>query len=131
MQNKPHENPSESLLLARMRTLLALERNHMAEKRTILAQFRTGLALILITPPSGIIFFSDQLSLSLPLWAMIGFLISFGLVIVVGIVMLFQARLRLRKINQEILNLKPHMRKIIDENPIIANLLSDCMERYC
>ena len=44
---------SEQDIPARIRTLLALERNYRAEERTALAEFRTGLALALIGSPAG------------------------------------------------------------------------------
>jgi len=38
-------DPTEQEILAKIRTLLALERNYLAEQRTAFAEFRIGLAL--------------------------------------------------------------------------------------
>jgi len=124
-QNSPGspEHTNESIVLARMRTLLALERNLLAEMRTCLAEFRTGLALALIGPPLL------SLSLSYLTFSFFSFIIyaSLSVLTIWGIIMAFRANKKTRAIRTEQKHVIYHEKQLMENSPMAQKLLADCM----
>lgn len=119
----PSNHTSESLVLARMRTLLALERNLLAEMRTCLAEFRTGIALALIGPPLL------SLSLSSLTFSFFSLIIYafLSLITIWGIIMAFKANKTTKAIRAEQKHVIFHEKQLVENNPMAQKLLSDCM----
>ena len=118
---------SESIELARMRTLLALERNYLAEERTCLAEFRTGLALTLIGPPSGIAIFSSMSIEDASNWLL---LILYGFIFMAvcwGIFMVIKSARKLSKLRKERQIVQKKEMDIITQSEEVRELLSDCI----
>jgi uncharacterized membrane protein YidH (DUF202 family) len=115
---------SESLILARLRTLLSLERNYLAEERTCLAEFRTGLALAIIGPPSSVVFLTSNTPLESPLWVTVALFSFFTLLTIIGIVMVIAARKKLAIFRRNKKNVKEREEKILLLNPEVKNLFS-------
>ena len=118
---------SESVMLARMRTLLALERNFLAEERTALAEFRTGLALILIGPPASIVYLSSSLHFEAPLWMNILLYIFIGILMIWGIFMLVRAHKKVNMLRSERMIIKDREKQIMESSPEAQELLKNCM----
>ena len=111
--------------LAQFRTLLALERNYLAEERTIFAKFRTGLTLALISP--SLYLYSIALHWNLNLFFLI---IFYTFLIVCGIVGSWEAlhsRFKL-KINRRLKNAVIDKEKdILNSSKLICDLFGDIM----
>jgi uncharacterized membrane protein YidH (DUF202 family) len=119
---------SEQELLARIRTLLALERNYLSEERTELATFRTGLTLALVSPPviSLIHFLFGE---SYPLTSLFPTLLYlvFALLTILGIWAAIMSRVRLKKIQQKIQLLKVRQIHVMQDSDELCSLLEDCV----
>ena len=89
------ENIPDSELLAFLRTLFALERNYLAEERTILAKFRTGVALALFVP--SLYIYSVALNWTLNLYLQIFFYLFLILCTIEGARLIIVARFALNK----------------------------------
>ncbi|MHA1745319.1 MAG: hypothetical protein ACTSWW_04930 [Promethearchaeota archaeon] len=124
-QNSPSssDHTNESIVLARMRTLLALERNLLAEMRTYLAEFRTGLALALIGPPLL------SLSLSFLTFSFLNFIIYAFLTVLTiwGVYMAFKAQKTTKAIRAEHKHIIYHEKQLVENNLMAKKLLADCM----
>ena len=105
--------------LARLRTLLALERNYLAGERTQLARLRTGLAFALIAP--SVYIFLMSLNLSIPLYLLIFSYIILGFIFMRGTWTIYSAKSHLKKIQnqKEIVQVKE--KQIIDNSESIQN----------
>ena len=125
------EKNSESLVLARLRTLLALERNYLAEERTSLAEFRTGLALALIGPPSSVVFLTSNTPVESPLWVTIILFLFFTVITCFGLFMIVQSRSKLKIILKNKTNVISREESILQTNPAVKSLLEDCMDPFC
>lgn len=124
--DSPDHQESESMALARMRTLLALERNYLAEERTFLAIFRTGLALTLIGPPFGIALFSNLFES--PIGAVEIIFYAFILLIMIwGVSMAVSAHRKVKKVRTGKNIVQMREKHILDQFPAIKSLLADCM----
>ena len=121
--SKLPEHTSESIVLARMRTLLALERNYLAEMRTCLAEFRTGIALALIGPPLLSLSLT-YLSLSFLSFIIFAFL---SVLTIWGIIMAFRAHKKTQSIRAEQKHVIYHEKKLMENSPGAQKLLADCM----
>ena len=121
------------MMLARMRTLLALERNFLAEERTALAEFRTGLALILIGPPTSIVYLSSSLHFEAPLWMNIILYVFIGVLMIWGISMAIRAHKKANMLRSERMVIKEREKQIIEASPETQELLKNCMfkEDFC
>ena len=128
---KMEKKDSESLILARLRTLLSLERNYLAEERTCLAEFRTGLALAIIGPPSSVVFLTSNTPLESPLWVTVVLFAFFTFLTIFGAVMVVKARKRLAIIRRNKTNVKEREEKILQISPEIKNLFADCLDPFC
>jgi len=114
------ENKNE--ILAQLRTLFALERNFLAEQRTQLALFRTGMAMVVFVP--SFYFFSLSVRIRLnPLITGLFYLFLVG-VAAAGTWMLAKAYFKIKTIRKKIMFIKFREKKIIDSNEAIANMLS-------
>ena len=127
------EKKDESMMLSRMRTLLALERNFFAEERTALAEFRTGLALILIGPPTSIVYLSSSLHFEAPLWMNIILYVFIGILMIWGIFMVVRAHKKANILRSGRNVIKEREKKIIESSPEAQELLKNCMfqEDFC
>ena len=121
------EKKDESMMLARMRTLLALERNFLAEERTALAEFRTGLALILIGPPTSIVYLSSSLHFEAPLWMNIILYVFIGILMIWGIFMAVRAHKKANMLRGERMIIKNREKQIYESSPEAQELLKNCM----
>ncbi|GAG90491.1 unnamed protein product [marine sediment metagenome] len=109
--------------MARIRTLLALERNYLAEERTQLAQFRTGLTLTLIVPPLFIFF----LEIKIPFYLVLPFYTFFVIICLWGVWIVIRARSKLSKIRKKKNFLKEREKQIILSSKPISELFNGCM----
>ena len=105
--------------LARLRTLLALERNYLAEERTQLARLRTGLAFGLIAPSAYI--FISSLNLRISLYLLILFYIILGFIFMRGIWTIYNAKSKLKKLKNQKEIVKEKEKEIIDNSESIQN----------
>ncbi len=112
--------------LARLRTLLALERNYLAGERTQLARLRTGLAFTLIAPSAYI--FITSLSLSIPLYLLIFSYIILGFIFIRGIWTIYNAKSKLKKIKNQKEIVKVKEKQIIDNSESIQNTFRNSIE---
>ena len=112
--------------LARLRTLLAIERNYLAEERTQLARLRTGLAFTLISP-SVYIFFTS-LNLSIHLYLLIISYIILGFIFIRGIWSIYSARLKLNKIRNQKEIVKAKEKEILESSESIQNIFKHSIE---
>jgi uncharacterized membrane protein YidH (DUF202 family) len=94
-EQKNNENIPDSELLAYLRTLFALERNYLAEERTILAKFRTGVALALFVP--SLYIYSVALNWTLNLYLLIFFYLFLILCAIEGGRLIIVARFELKR----------------------------------
>jgi len=105
----------EETVLAEIRTLLALERNYLAEERTRLSVFQTGIALALIVPSISAAFayvFSHILNgipfdLDLPIY-MLSVMLT-----IAGILISFHSWTELKEIRRKMKILREHEATII------------------
>ncbi len=109
-----------------MRTLLALERNYLAEKRTQLAKLRTGLALALILPPFYL--FIISIEIEIPLVFIIFFYIFLILNAIYGVWMVFGSRSQLKKLRKKIKLVKKKEKQIFNSSKAINELFTGCIE---
>ncbi|MHA2472421.1 MAG: DUF202 domain-containing protein [Promethearchaeota archaeon] len=112
--------------LARLRTLLALERNYLAEERTQLARLRTGLAFTLIAP--SVYIFITSLNLNIPLYLLIFSYIILGFVFMRGIWTMYTAKLKLKKLRNQKEIVKEKEKQIIDNSESIQNTFRNSIE---
>ena len=112
--------------LARLRTLLALERNYLAGERTQLARLRTGLAFTLIAPSAYI--FITSLNLSIPLYLLIFSYIILGFIFMRGVWTIYNAKSKLKKIKNQKEIVKVKENQIIDNSESIQNTFRNCIE---
>ncbi|MBD3352723.1 MAG: hypothetical protein GF364_14645 [Candidatus Lokiarchaeota archaeon] len=112
--------------MARLRTLMALERNNLAEERTALAQFRTGLALTLIAPPSIIIYFSTTFDLELPLFLNVFIYVLTTFIIAFGVFMVVRSYKEVSLIKDRKKNIKKKELEIINKSSKVNKLLDGC-----
>jgi len=112
--------------LARLRTLLALERNYLAGERTQLARLRTGLAFSLIAPTVYI--FIVSLNLNIPLYLLIFSYIILGFIFMRGTWTIYSAKLKLKKIKDQKEIVKVKEQQIIDNSESIQNTFRSCIE---
>lgn len=93
----------EQLVLAKIRTLLALERKYLAEEKTALSEFRTGLALFLIVPPATglIIYITSVFLIEMQILASLPIFVFFIALIIIGGWMIFCSRSALKKIQRK------------------------------
>ena len=112
--------------LARLRTLLALERNYLAGERTQLARLRTGLAFTLIAP--SVYIFIVSLNLSIPLYFLILFYIILGFIFIRGIWTIYSAKSKLKKIRNQKEIVKVKEKQIIDNSESIQNTFRNSIE---
>lgn len=124
---KHHQHHGESIVLARLRTLMALERNYLAEERTNLAEFRTGLALTIIGPPSSLLSLTSNWN---DLTNYILFSI-FAVITIYGLFMVLKAQKKLKVIRKNKRNIHEQEEKIINESTEAKDLLMDTMDPYC
>ncbi|MCF2141574.1 MAG: hypothetical protein K9W44_16085 [Candidatus Lokiarchaeota archaeon] len=121
-------NSVDSEVLARLRTLMALERNYLAEERTQLAQFRTGIALALLGPSLGSIYY--PLSVDFESITFFNILISFLFAFITGLGIYW-----IIKSHQIVKNLRIKKKKvkekelaILQEYPEVCDFLMQCFE---
>ena len=112
--------------LARLRTLLAVERNYLAGERTQLARLRTGLAFTLIAPSAYI--FITSLILSIPLYLLIFSYIILGFIFTRGIWTIYNAKSKLNKIKDQKEIVKEKEKQIIGNSESIQNTFRNCLE---
>lgn len=117
------EKSTEGDILARVRTLYALERNYLAMVRNQLAKIRTGLALSLFAPP--IYVYSLSLHLIIPFFLIILFLIILISSGSYGLWMIFHAHTKLTKIRKLLQKVRKREDSIIKSSPLISELLGD------
>ena len=112
--------------LARLRTLLALERNYLAGERTQLARLRTGLAFALIAP--SVYIFITTLNLNIPPLLLIFSYIILGFIFMRGTWTIYNTKSKLKKIRnqKEIVKLKE--KQIIDNSESIQNTFRNSIE---
>lgn len=110
-------------VLAELRTLFALERNYLAEKRTFLAKLRTGIALALFVPP--IVIFGTSFSITFPFWAVFLFFSFIIGVIAWGSWMIFNAYKEIREVRKKITLIKFREKERINSNPELKELFQD------
>ena len=120
------EKEKERNKLARLRTLLALERNYLAEERTQLARLRTGLAFALIVP--SIYLFTTSININIPLFFLIIILIFLGCFFFRGIWTVINAKSKLKKIRKKKENVKKREKQIFDSSESIHNTFKNCIE---
>ena len=121
---------SEQVIPARIRTLLALERNYLAEERTALAEFRTGLAIAVVAPSaSAVVAYifafvpSDtDLDFSLLVFAFLGILT------IIGVLTSIRSQSRLKKIRKHKEKLKDHEDAIIKSSKAAHDLLGELID---
>lgn len=119
------EKEMERDILARIRTLFALERNYLAEERTCLAVFRTGLSLSLMIPPLVLLTFSLNVQMNSFLaflyYAFIISILGFG----IGMILLSRTKLiKIRKLKRKV---KISEKKIIESSKSAKDLLKESM----
>jgi uncharacterized membrane protein YidH (DUF202 family) len=102
---------SEQDIPARIRTLLALERNYLSEERTALAEFRTGLALAPIGCAVSV--FVAYIFPSIPTEGAILFLMFLVILVALGVWTSLKSRARLEKIRERKRVLKDRQSEII------------------
>ena len=112
--------------LARLRTLLALERNYLAGERTQLARLRTGLAFTLIGP--SVYIFITSFNPSIPLYLLIFSYIILGFIFMRGIWTIYNAKSKLKKIKNQKEIVKVKENQIIDNSESIQNTFRNCIE---
>jgi uncharacterized membrane protein YidH (DUF202 family) len=112
--------------LARLRTLLALERNYLAGERTQLARLRTGLAFTLIAP--SVYIFISSLNPSIPLYLLIFSYIILGFIFMRGTWTIYKAKSELNKIKNQKEIVKEKEKEIIDNSESIQNTFRNCIE---
>ena len=111
--------------LAELRTLLALERNNLAEERTIFAKFRTGLTLALISP--SLYLYSIALNWKLGFIFLIIFYIFLITCGTVGTYEALQSRIKL-KINRKLkCSIVEKEKEILNSSKRIYDLFSNVM----
>jgi uncharacterized membrane protein YidH (DUF202 family) len=120
------EKEEERNRLARLRTLLALERNYLAEERTQLARLRTGLAFTLIVP--SVYLFITSIDINIPLFFLIIFFIFIGFFFIRGVWTVITARSKLKKIRKKKEIVKKREKQIIDSSESIQNTFENCTE---
>lgn len=121
------EKKSYSKALAEIRTLLALERNYLAEERTVLAELRTGLALTILGPVFSVISFALQ---NPNFWIFI-LLSMFLIITIIGLIIIFNSRKKLKTIRKNKTQIHQKEEKIINDYDGIKSLLIDAMDPYC
>ncbi len=112
--------------LARLRTLLALERNYLAGERTQLARLRTGLAFTLIAP--SVYIFITTLNITIPLLLLIFLYIILGFIFMRGAWTIYSAQSKLKKIKNQKEIVKEKEKQIIDNSESIQNTFRNCIE---
>lgn len=117
----------ELVILGEIRTLLALERNYLAEERTAFAELRTGLTLALIGPPASTVIaviFSALLferSTFLELFAYM----FFATLTIVGVWMSYHSGIKLKKIKKKKRVLETRRNTLIRSSTPAQHLLGD------
>ncbi len=111
--------------LARIRTLFALERNYLAEERTQLARFRTGIALTLMVPPFYI--YSATLKIDGLGWLFFSFYFFLVLIFLGGILMVVNSRSKLKRIRKKMISVKAREKSIYDSSQEIRQLFGDSL----
>lgn len=120
------EKEKERNKLARLRTLLALERNYLAEERTQLARLRTGLAFALLVP--SVYLFITSIDIDIPLYFLIPFFIFISYFFLRGIWTVINSRSKLKKIRKKKEIVKQREKQIIDSSESIQNTFENCTE---
>jgi uncharacterized membrane protein YidH (DUF202 family) len=112
---------SEQIILARIRTLLALE-------RTALAEFRTGLTLALVSPPviSLIHVLFEGITLLNIIFPTTIYSI-FVLLTIIGIWISVMSRLRLKNIRLKLQMLKERQLHVMKDSQELCDILEDCI----
>jgi uncharacterized membrane protein YidH (DUF202 family) len=96
--------------LSKLRTLLALERNNLARKRTRLAELRTAFSIIIFGTPST--FYTAFMAIIPIFWRIFG-VIGILLVLAFGIRLAILSQLKLRKIRKSQAILQEKINKIL------------------
>jgi uncharacterized membrane protein YidH (DUF202 family) len=115
---------NENLLLAQMRTIFALERNYLADKRTSLAELRAGIALLIFATPSTLIIPSSELP-SLSLFATVGLYIFLGGLFFLGFRWIINAQRKLTRIKKKLAEIKNQEIFLMESSPALKKLLGD------
>lgn len=120
----------EQVILANIRTLLALKRNFLAEERTALAEFRTGIAFSVIGPTTSTvisyIFSLVQMKNAILINLLI--FIFFSILTVAGILTIFHAQSKLKRIRKKKIIIKDREATLIKSSKTIQDLLLDLLE---
>ena len=117
------EKSNEGDILARLRTLYALERNYLAMQRNQLAKIRTGLALSLFAPP--IILFTISLGVALNLTSLLLLIIILVGIVTYGLWMILSAHTRLTKVRKRLLLVRKRENQIIKLSTNLFKMFGD------
>ena len=117
------EKSNEGDILARLRTLYALERNYLAMQRNQLAKIRTGLALSLFAPP--IILFTISLNVALNYSSLLLLMITLVGIVSYGLWMILSAHTRLTKVRRRLLLVRKRENQIINSSSTLTKLFGD------
>jgi uncharacterized membrane protein YidH (DUF202 family) len=121
---------SEQEILAKLRTVFALERNLLAEERTALAEFRTGLTLAIIAPTSSTVIayiFTLILVEEMVLVDLINFTF-FALLTAMGIWISVKSHSKLKKTRKKLSALKKKVTEIVESSEEIHDFFIHCID---